>query len=469
MTFAELRLVLDENETKSLMYKEYFRTKKTSRNTSIMIPPEYRDQFFTSVSFCRLACQVINERIELDTVTADTDPASEFLNTMFEVIGGADFVASAHLTAMEFGRSYLIPTGSLRSDGSPMVQIVPGRDMVHDVDPLTGEVREALRVVHRRSFWDHGYDRFDLVYYNQDAAFHLTAGPQVAGQVDPRFPGYALTDEVPNTDGVIPVFPLLCRGEPNDPFGRPEAKDVFTLQDSACRSASDMSFASGTLAAPQRGLVGAEADDFAELDPEGNKIPGTEPTADAMYMSRWVTISEPGAKFVEFTAAQLQNFTVALNAGTRQAAAIMGIPVSVFGVASDANPASGDSMTQDDKRLVRRSEQLTRGFEPAWKSMCEFLLKAYGYGVQSVVLTWVDPSLPNLAGRADAVQKLSTIMVDGGNLYSWKELRQRMGDSADEIKAAQADREVQQIQTLLTQPPAPAATPVNTPPNPAAA
>ena len=451
MSFQELRQLQQVNDWKSLRYSDYFRAKQTLRNTSIMIPPEHQDMFFTSISYCRLACQVINERIELDAINAGSEEATGYLNDVLTTNGGALLVSTAHITAMEFGRSYLVPTGSNRDDGVPMVLVVPGRDMVHEVDPYTGEITEALQVF--------GKNRDRYVYYTKNQIVALLPGPSTGG-----YDGFtAVVTE--NGTGRVPVFPLICRGDadPNSPYGRPEAKDVFHLQDAATRKASDLSYASATMAAPQRGISGIEEDDFVrrnpdgstQLDDDGNPV---QMTGQEIYTARALTFSDPGAKFMEFTAAQLQNYSTGLNSDTRMAAAVMGVPQSVFGVSSDANPASGDSMAQDDNRLIRRAEQLIGGFNPTWISLWEYLLTSAGivFEKNTVKNQWVDPSLPNLAARSDAALKLSQTVVDGRSLYSWRELRAMMGDSEDTIAKAEAQREQDQLSGLLTAPaPAP--------------
>lgn len=449
MSMQDLELAQGINETKSRQYYEYFRTKQTARNTSVMAPPAFRQSYFVGVSFCRMSCQVLSERIEIDSVSATTTEATTYLRSILEAIGGSDFVNAAHLTAMEYGRAYLIPTGTDRPDGLPGVQVVPGRDMVHAVDPYTGEIIEALRV--------YGRNRDKRAYYTAVSTLYM----------EPTSDGWVVVREVPTATGKIAVFPLICRGEVDNPWGRPEAKDAFTLQDAACRIATDLSIASATLAVPQRAILGSEEEDWApknadgspKLDADGNPLPG--PAADNLYMSRLLLISDPGAKLAEFAAAQLQNFTTALNAITRQAAAVLAVPQSVFGVASDANPASGDAIRQDDARLVRRSEQITRGFEPAWIGLFNYLLSDSVYPNETAKVSWVDPSLPNLATRSDAILKLATVTVNGRPLYTWEELRHKLGDPQEEIDEAQADYEKDQINKALLQPDIP------TPPVPA--
>jgi hypothetical protein len=442
VSFQSLRLLQQENETKSLKYKTYFRTKRTERNTSAMAPPEYKELYFTAVAFCRLACLVINERIELDSVTAQTSQATTFLRDTLKANGGADFVASAHLTAMEFGRAYLVPSGSERTDGTSVIQVIPGRDMVHALDPYTGEVLEALRV--------YGSTRERYVYYTRDSTTYLDHGPGPEG--------FVTIKKEENETGKVSVFPLLCRGEVNDTFGRPEAKDAFTLQDSACRIATDMAIASATMAVPQRALLGAEPEDFAVVDPAtGNpKVNETGApilqTADQLYTSRLLLLNDPAAKIAEYSAAQLQNFSVALNSVTRQAAAILGVPQSVFGVSSDANPASGDAQRQDDDRLIRRAEQLTRGFEPGWIDLFKYLLEVTdGFEPEEVFLRFMDPRLPNRSANADAVTKLAQIQVGDQPLYEWDELRRMLGDSDIEIEAARQRRELAAVTRVVNQ------------------
>lgn len=453
MPFQELERAIAVNNRKSRIYHDYFRAKRTLRNTSIMVPPELRDDYFTSIPFCRLACQVLSERIEMDSVTAmesdkPNQEATDWLREILKMLGGSDFVNSAHLLAMEYGRAYLVPTGTDREDGLPGVQLVGGRDMVHAVDPYTGEVTEALRV--------YGRNRQNRAWYTRQATYYLEPGP---GHPNSPVEGWVVTQTVETIDGQIAVFPLMCHDEMINPWGRPEAKDAFRLQDSACRIATDLSVASATMAVQQRILLGVEEEDFQPkdengdplLDANGNPVPG--PTAEELYMSRVLTISDPAAKVAEFAAAQLQNFTTALNSVTRQAAAVLGIPQSVFGVASDANPASGDAMRQDDSRMIRRAEQLTRGFEPGWLGLWTYLAHVAGNSNVTVEIRWVDPSLPNLSSRADAVLKLASVQTEGGRpLYDWRELRQMLGDSDAAIDAAQARWETEGIKKLIQNP-----------------
>lgn len=450
MSFEELERYLPMNEAKSRVYSLYFRAKQTPRNTSLMAPPEYRFSYFTSVAFCRLGCQALSERIELDSVSAENDDDTAYLRDALEANGGLDLMSQAHMAAMEYGRAYLIPSGGDRVDGLPVIQVVTGRDMIHFVDPYTNEVTEALRV--------YGARRENRAYYSQmGIQYRVPSGPE-GWMPDPNAPDVTFDN---NED--IPVFPLICRDEIGRPWGRPEAKDVFKLQDAACRVATDMSITSATMATPRTILFGVEKEDFAQHNADGSVVPGTVPTGEQLYTSKLLTVSDASAKLAEASAAQLQNFSTALNSITRQAAAQMGVSQSIFGVASDANPASGDSMRQDDSRQVRRAEQLTRGFERPWKDMFEYLLVGGGRVSLKVTLRWVDPALPNLSSRAAAIFQLAAVVVNGKPLYDWEWMHQLLGDSQVDIEAARIRMEAEDINTLLNQPPPPSQVPTAPP------
>jgi len=59
--------------------------------------------------------------------------------------------------------------------------------------------------------------------------------------------------------------------------------------------------------------------------------------------------------------------------------------------------------------------------------------------------------LPNLAALADAVFKLAGVTAGGRPLYTWEELRIKLGDSLESIDAAKAEMETNEIMDLILQ------------------
>lgn len=449
MARETLEALLSINERKTSYYNSYAKALQTARNTSPMIPPEHRLDFFTPVAWCRLVCSVIEERINLDTITTDDDAATEYLRGLLKANGGDELLSSVHSEALATGRAYIVPAGSARVDGYPVLQVVSAAHMVHAVDPATGQISEALQV--------YGPDGRHRAYYHDGQVDYLRneGGNWVTDRPSVRFPG-------------VPVFAFLNRGRFGDPFGRPEAKDIFRTQDSGTRVNSDMVYTSSSMAVPQRIISGSAMEDFAPglvgedgepvLDEDGDQLPDIDraPNADALYTSRLLLLGDAASKVAEFTAAQLQNFTTALNSLRRDASSISGAPASMFGIASDANPASAEAQQEDNGRLITRAERIRQGFAPEWTRLFEYLSVVAGYPAQ-VNLRWTDASMPNSVARADGVQKLATIKgTDGNPLFTNTYLLRQLGVPEEDIEEMQAEREVASLAGLLT---APAPTP----------
>ncbi|ATY11574.1 phage portal protein [Amycolatopsis sp. AA4] len=453
MSRDTLENVLAVNEQKTAKYQAYARAEQTWRNTSPMIPPEHRISFYTPQPWVRLACGVIEERITLDAVTAfgkdgtEDEKATAYLRGVLKANGGDEFVSSVHIEALETGRSYVVPSSSERVDGYPVLQMIGAADMVHAINPLTGEIAEALQV--------YGAQREKRAYYTPGNAQYLK-----------KVNGQWIADREPVTWPGMPVFDFLCRRKANDPFGRPEAKDIFKLQDAGTRVTSDLVWTSSSMAAPQRVISGTTLEDFAppKLDPETGEpiqqeddltgemvdVPdiANAPDPDALYTSRMLLLGDAAAKIAEFQAANLQNFTTGMNMLTRNASALSGIPVSVFAVASDANPASGDSQREDNGRLITRSERLRQGFQPRWIALFEYLAARAGFTV-TVRLRWRDASLPNTAAAADAAVKLAPVQVDGKPLLTLNFLRRLLGLTQDDIDEMDDETELRGITGMV--------------------
>lgn len=448
MSFASMRAIQGTNDYKTRVYGEYYRASMSVRNVSPRVPANLRDVFYTAVPVCRLACQAFEERITMDALSAETDAASEYLRRVLAHSGGGELVSQVHSEALKSGRCYIVPTSrpDAASGELPRLSVVPAEDMVHRLDPYSGDIVEALRC--------YGTDRRDYAYYYRTEqgryrVEHWGPARDETGQV--TYPDLTRKDERTQEFDRLPVFPFLCRGAVNDPFGRPEAKDAFRLQDSLSRMMTDMSLTSATMAVPTHAIIGQSLEDFApqKKDSDGNPI--TDQTGQAvrdtdkvspteLYSNELLLLADPAAKLAEFGAAQLQNFTTGINSLTRSAASVLGVPVTVFGVSSDANPQSTSAMQQDDNRLITRSERLSRGFEPSWIALCRFLLDTGGFLDESVFVSWKDPALPTLGARSDSVSKLAQITVDGQSLYTVAQLLAKMGEPQEVIDEATRSR-----------------------------
>jgi len=418
MSLDSLLEDLNNRKWKDERAEQYHEASRTERNVSPMTPPELR-QLHTKLPWCRLCVSVLEERLDIREISSPDVELTEYLVKVWKHNNADEKASKLATDAMEYGRSYLVITAG---DDLPLMQVVSGRQMVHRINVYTGQVEEALRV-----YGDKG-DRY-AHYSPGKISYYIRNNGQWVH--DPEAP----KNEVESSDQV-PVFPFLSRAEIDDRWGRPEAKDIWSLQDAATRAATDLTIAGSLMALPQRILTGVEEGDLTNPD-------GTRASKDKIYMGRLLTLASETAGIHEFSAAQLQNYTTSLNAMTRQAAALMGVPLSVFGVSSDANPTSGDAQRQDDMRLVRRVERIARGFTPSWLAALRYIADVYGdFGPDAdISVIWVPPAEPTLQARADAVLKLSAVKVDANSLYSRKALLLKLGETGEFIKQMLAEQD----------------------------
>lgn len=410
MSFETLYAKWQALRPKAQTAQNYFDAVQTPRNTSILAPPSMRIDYYTSTPWSRVATTALEERITIADIDCRDGSLAEYLRSAWFGADGDRVSSRTHLLALMHGRSYVAV--SSRADGSPDLTCLSALETVHTVDPATGVVNEVLRV-----------------YGNgQRRATHYLPGKTVHYVRAGDFSAWQESRTVSHQYGRLFIVPFVNTAFATDAAdGSPEARSLWHLQDSATRIATDMSIAAALMAVPQRIILGA-TDEEAD---EG---------AVQLYMSRMLMFRNSDAKVEQFSAAQLQQFGTALVTLARVASTAVGIPVSLFGVSSEANPSSGDAMREDDSRITKRAERLTREFTPAWQSVLSILADFYpGHrevsdeDLQSISPSWRDPSRPTLAMLADFGQKLATASYDGRPLFSREFIYRKMGMTSTEI------------------------------------
>jgi Phage portal protein, SPP1 Gp6-like len=129
------------------------------------------------------------------------------------------------------------------------------------------------------------------------------------------------------------------------------------------------------------------------------------------YIARILGFEDPEGKAMQFSAAELRNFTDALQEIAKQVAAYTGLPPQYLSARSD-NPASAEAIRAAESRLVKTVERKNKVFGGAWESAMRvaYLMMNGGsevppeyYRMESI---WRDPSTPTYAAKADAAAKL---------------------------------------------------------------
>src|SRR5690606_33994623 len=153
---------------------------------------------------------------------------------------------------------------------------------------------------------------------------------------------------------------------------------------------------------PQRLLFGVSAEEFAN-HPDS---PGA--TLEA-YLARILAFESPDGKAMQFSAADLRNFTDTLQELFKQAAAYTGLPPQYLSFSSE-NPASAEAIRAAEARLVKKAERKARMFGGSWEAVMRLAMRVMGREVppefSRLEAVWRDPSTPTYAAKADGVTKL---------------------------------------------------------------
>lgn len=385
---------------------KYFRAEPSSVNIGNAIPAALA-KFRTAWPAVRVATNAFADRVKLeDVVWPDSQDNVEDFRTD---LSGA--LNQAVLESLATGTGYLrvVDLGG----GNVTFQAVRGRDGAFLEDPDTGEVTAVMRV-HRPPWYEQkgpivNPQRVTIYTRGQWAEFTMTpprgatlAMAQVLGGWYPVQEG-----SVPN--GGLLMVPLLNRSRAGEPYGRAEARDLYSLQDQGSRNLTNLSIAADQLAVPQRALIAALPESISDLS-----------TLET-YMTSILALSGD-VKLDQWAAAQLQPFVEAAMLYGRKASEISGIPLGYWGISSEAQGASGDAIRENDARLEIRSRELCDQFT---KPVLLVLMAVAGLlsvdpGRQS--LKWADPSTPTPTAAADAALKLSQVGSINGQIVVDREM-----------------------------------------------
>lgn len=231
----------------------------------------------------------------------------------------------------------------------------------------------------------------------------------------------------------VPVVPLVNQQRTHNRYGRSQMGRIITLTDAAARALTNAQVATEVMALPQRYAAGMTQADFK--DPQtGEALTAWE----AYFGSVWAT-ANADAKFGQFDAAQLDNFTKIVNHYAQLVAGVTGLPMRFLGQLND-NPPSADGIRADEARLVKTCEMKNAAEGGALEQVMR-LVRQFQTGDTDVSLTSMEtlfrnPATPTIAQAADAAVKLFQAGV-----ISRRQARRDMGYSSVQITNMEQDDE----------------------------
>jgi len=412
----------------------YFRAEPSSVNIGSTIPPALA-RFRTAWPAVRVATNAFADRVKLeDLVWPDAQDQVEDFRT---ALSGE--LNRAVLESLATGTGYLrvVDLGA----GSVNFQAIRGRDGAFWEDPDTAEVLAVMRI-HRPPWYVNKGPIVNpqrVTVYTPGTWTEFAIEPNALARKVPSDPWYEVDSGNVPGQGLLMV-PLLNRSRAGEPYGRAEARDLYGLQDQGSRNLTGLAIAADALAVPQRALIAALPESISDLS-----------TLET-YMTSILALSGD-VKLDQWQAAQLQPFVEAAMLYGRKASEISGIPLSYWGISSEAQGASGDAIRENDARLEIRSREICDQFTGPVLMVAAVVAALLGVDPGRQAAKWADPSTPTPTAQADAALKLSQIGSINGQVVIDREMiwnilrvspedreRIREFEASEEFKKLMADQ-----------------------------
>lgn len=390
-------LNLFEQKTSDLKdNQKYYDAERRPDAIGVTVPVKMQ-KLLAHVGYPRLYVDSIAERQELEGFRlGGADEADEELWDWWQA-NNLDIEAPlGHTDAFIHGRSYITvskPDPKLDAGVDPNVPIIrvePPTSLHAEIDPRTRQVTKAIRAVYDSE----GNEIIMATLYLPDRTLVWV---REGGQWKP-------VANVTHGLEMVPVIPLANRTRLSDLYGTTEiTPELRSMTDAAGRILMLMQGTAELMGVPQRLLFGVKPEDLG-VDPSTGQA-----FFDA-YIAKILAFEDSEAKAQQFAAAELRNFTVALEEIAKQVAAYTGLPPQYLSTNSD-NPASAEAIRASESRLVKKVERKNVIFGGAWEQAMRVAYKVMKGGdvppdYHRMESIWRDPSTPTFAAKADAAAKL---------------------------------------------------------------
>lgn len=204
--------------------------------------------------------------------------------------------------------------------------------------------------------------------------------------------------ETPMDSGMamVPVIPFANRSRIRDQNGRSEMADVIRYTDACSRTLTNLQVGVELLAMPQRYLLGGNGGDMFK-DKDGNPVSKFE-----IYMGHLLT-GPQGATAGQFQGANLDQIISTVKLYAQLVSGSTGMPLSMLGIASDANPTSAAALNVVANRHIKKAEKKQAMFGDSWEDVMRAADSLEGVTAKDAALLetrWRDASTPTLSDVA---------------------------------------------------------------------
>ena len=374
----------------------YYEAERRPEAIGVTVPVQMQS-LLAHVGYPRLYVDSIAERQAVEGFRlGGADSADEELWAWWQA-NNLDIEAPLGYTdAYIHGRSYITlaspdPQIDIGWDPTvPLIRVEPPTRMYAEIDPRVGKVSKAVRVAYNAT----GDEIQAATLYGLNDTWGWY---KAEGQWTPWFQ---------YTHGLmaVPVVPLPNRTRLSDLYGTTEiTPELRSMTDAAARVLMLMQATAELMGVPQRLIFGIKPEEIG-VDSE------TGQTFFDAYLARILAFEDADGKIQQFSAAELANFTNALDQIAKQVASYTGLPPQYLSTAAD-NPASAEAIRAAESRLIKKVERKNLIFGGAWEEAMRLAYRMMKGGdmtpdMQLMETIWRNPSTPTYAAKADAASKL---------------------------------------------------------------
>lgn len=360
-----------------------------------------------NVNLCRLSVESLTQRLR---VTGFRSSPGEVVDRELAAVWQRNNMDEqsqlVHAEALTLGRSYFMAwidgAGRARITAETATQLAVHRD------PMTMVIDGALKR------WLDPTGHAMSMLLTPDAV--RTYRSKVSASIDPLFgeppiidSEGELIDEQSNPLGRVPVVALVNNPNLTNPDGSSDIADLFPIVDAIGKLGSDMMIGAEFAASPRRWATGVG-------DPAGMTQEQAELMSDRIRRyweqanaARYITASNPDAKFGAFPIADLSNMTAAIEMLMTQAASLSSLP-QYYVSSTIANPTSADAIRASESRLSAKARQRQAWWSGSYEDLMR-MARLIETGVDDANLDdletlWANPEPATIAQTADAQAKL---------------------------------------------------------------
>lgn len=398
-------------------------------NLGIAIPEEMEPWLDTTLGWCGIAVDTLEERLEWTGWVTDVDD-DWGINAAF-VDNQLTLESSLlHLDALIYGIGFWSVTRGDEGEPDPLVTAESPLNTTYEWSRRSRRAAAALTVGER-----------DQSSIPQRVSLHLPGEDVILRSSALLEPGrWQVEDRITYPHGRVSVIPVVNRPWGSRRMGRSEiTRAMRSLQKNAVRTLAGWEIAREFFAAPQRYAMGADERSFVDSD-------GKPLSAWQAYVGRvWAMERDEDGNIPtvgQFPSGDPSAYFTGLRGLGSLFAAEAGLAVSYLGIPTD-QPASADAIRAGDARLLKRAERRHTQFGAGHHELGEQIyMLTHATGTvpdefRGVDESWRDPATPTRAASSDAATKL----VSAGILPADSEVTMEwVGLSKSDQRRLKADR-----------------------------